>query len=354
MLFELTQDPPSYSSIIDNYCSRLGARLHSESVEGATALTHQAKEYVQHKTEAVHLPLSETPRKHLRITEHAPYLEHNQDEQQWQKTLVSESSLSCENSLFRLSNDALAHCQRDTPETMGAIGSVPACGGSIQDNIEMATIVEVNDTIADSLNKFLSAMMIYPDWQLKIHGEIDANLGQRMVAMKEDAEQLPTLRAAIQETMRWRAIVPSGASASSTETTIFAGSHTPTETTVHGVEALITRDSERQHSSEKFDPDRWLGSGPFPSTNPDINHPALSGHNQFDGNSGLHLEVSLIELELMAACSGILSAFELRHTTSSTGDSAEPATDLIPRCEDTKEKVAALWRQAEAQESVDM
>lgn len=64
-------------------------------------------------------------------------------------------------------------------------------------------------TVAGPLYYFLLAMMHHPQWQKKCQEEIDRVCGDRMPDLN-DAPNLPTLRACIKETMRWRPNVPTG------------------------------------------------------------------------------------------------------------------------------------------------
>jgi cytochrome P450 len=64
-------------------------------------------------------------------------------------------------------------------------------------------------TVAGPLYYFLLAMLYHPEWQRKIQKEIDEQCGGRMPELT-DTPNLPTLRACIKETMRWRPNVPTG------------------------------------------------------------------------------------------------------------------------------------------------
>lgn len=64
-------------------------------------------------------------------------------------------------------------------------------------------------TIAGPLYYFLVAMVLHPEWAQKAQKEIDEACEGRMPTL-DDAPKLPTLRACIQETMRWKPNVPTG------------------------------------------------------------------------------------------------------------------------------------------------
>ena len=64
-------------------------------------------------------------------------------------------------------------------------------------------------TITGPVNSFFLAMVLHPEWQEKARKEIDEVVGDRLVEIT-DAPYLPTLRAVIQECVRWRPPVPLG------------------------------------------------------------------------------------------------------------------------------------------------
>lgn len=64
-------------------------------------------------------------------------------------------------------------------------------------------------TVAGPLSYWLVTMIHHPQWQFAVQREIDVACEGRMPTIK-DAPKLPTLRACIKETMRWRPNVPTG------------------------------------------------------------------------------------------------------------------------------------------------
>lgn len=66
-------------------------------------------------------------------------------------------------------------------------------------------------TIAGPLKFFLMAMALHPEWQKKAQEEIDRVCGDRMPDFNDFAD-LPTVRACLKETIRWRSGVPLGES----------------------------------------------------------------------------------------------------------------------------------------------
>lgn len=64
-------------------------------------------------------------------------------------------------------------------------------------------------TISGPLHYFLIAMVQHPEWQRQCQKELDSACMDRFPCVT-DSPQLPTLRACIKETMRWRPAIPTG------------------------------------------------------------------------------------------------------------------------------------------------
>jgi cytochrome P450 len=57
---------------------------------------------------------------------------------------------------------------------------------------------------------FIVAMLLYPDIQKKIQGELDSVIGRERLPTFEDRPNLPFIDAVCKETMRWRPVTPLG------------------------------------------------------------------------------------------------------------------------------------------------
>jgi cytochrome P450 len=64
-------------------------------------------------------------------------------------------------------------------------------------------------TLSGPLQYFMMCMMLHPEWQKKCQEEIDRVCGDRMPTVG-DMSELPTVRACLKETLRWRSGVPLG------------------------------------------------------------------------------------------------------------------------------------------------
>lgn len=79
------------------------------------------------------------------------------------------------------------------------------------------------------------AMLHYPAWQESIQVEVDAVLGrgeEARAVRSEDSERMPTVRAAMRETLRWRPILPAGMPHAIFQDDVYEGYHIPKGATV--------------------------------------------------------------------------------------------------------------------------
>lgn len=65
-------------------------------------------------------------------------------------------------------------------------------------------------TTSSAMQSYCLAMWHYPDWQLKVQRELDEVVGDDRLPSFDDWPNLPTVRAAMKETLRWRPVVPGG------------------------------------------------------------------------------------------------------------------------------------------------
>lgn len=64
-------------------------------------------------------------------------------------------------------------------------------------------------TVAGPLQYFLMCMALHPEWLARVQHEIDGVCGDALPT-SDDYARLPTVRACIKETLRWRSTVPLG------------------------------------------------------------------------------------------------------------------------------------------------
>lgn len=96
--------------------------------------------------------------------------------------------------MFLFSEDGKNHKITKDEEAGYAVGMMAMIGGVL---------------LSSPLQSFLLALCFYPEWQKKAQDEVDSVCGDR-APHTSDMNQLPTVRALIRETFRWRPPVPLG------------------------------------------------------------------------------------------------------------------------------------------------
>ncbi|CAJ2501268.1 Uu.00g041210.m01.CDS01 [Anthostomella pinea] len=112
-------------------------------------------------------------------------------------------------------------------------------------------------TICGPLQFFLMAMMLHPEWQRTAQDEIDRVCGNRMPTTADFAD-LPTVRACLKETLRWRSGVPLGVPHQCEQDDEFMGEKIAKGTIVLACEWSMNRVASRYPDPENFHPDRYL------------------------------------------------------------------------------------------------
>ncbi|KAK5993541.1 Cytochrome P450 monooxygenase COX1-like protein [Cladobotryum mycophilum] len=115
-------------------------------------------------------------------------------------------------------------------------------------------------TISGPAQYFLMAIALHPEWQRKAQEEIDRVCGDRMPSI-DDYADLPTVRACIKETLRWRSGVPLGVPHQCEEPYEYKGVRIEKGTIILACEWSISRIPEKYPDPEAYRPERWLESG---------------------------------------------------------------------------------------------
>ena len=63
-------------------------------------------------------------------------------------------------------------------------------------------------TTSGSMRSFCLAMCHHPEWMQRLNDELDAIVGPDRLPTFQDYSSLPTVRAVVKETLRWRPVVP--------------------------------------------------------------------------------------------------------------------------------------------------
>ena len=63
-------------------------------------------------------------------------------------------------------------------------------------------------TTSMAMQPFVTAMCLYPEWQLKLQEEVTNAVGSGKIPTFADEPRLPIVRAVVKEVLRWRPVVP--------------------------------------------------------------------------------------------------------------------------------------------------
>ncbi|KAF2746386.1 cytochrome P450 [Sporormia fimetaria CBS 119925] len=176
-------------------------------------------------------------------------------------------------------------------------------------------------TVAGPLYYFLVSMVHHPEWQAKCQEELDRVCGGRMPTLA-DMDRLPILRACIKETMRWKPNVPTakGVAHECEEDQDFGGRFIPKGTRILPLDYAFLRNPKKYPFPEEFRPERWLENTWPTYQEPLTKFPTVKGLTSFGWGRRQCLGMSLTQDELVAACGGLLWAFNLKHKRTPQGD----------------------------------
>ncbi|KAB5513233.1 cytochrome P450 [Coniochaeta sp. 2T2.1] len=172
-------------------------------------------------------------------------------------------------------------------------------------------------TISGPLKFFLLAMVLHPVWQKKAQEEIDRVCGNRMPTIKDYAD-LPTVRACLKETVRWRSGVPLGVPHQAEKDDEYRGVQIKKGTIILACEWSINRVESKYPDAESFRPERWLEPGW-----PTYQEP-LSRYPSFREGQGMHtfgwgrrtcLGNNIVDDEMFCFGAGVLWAFDMAPKT---------------------------------------
>ncbi|ORY18364.1 cytochrome P450 oxidoreductase [Clohesyomyces aquaticus] len=181
-------------------------------------------------------------------------------------------------------------------------------------------------TIGGPAVLFVLAMVLHPEWQRKIREEIDIVVSEEMVDLKH-SPQLPTLRAAILEAIRWRTTVPLGVPRLLEKNYTFDGYHFPKDAVVHVLDIALSRDPERYLNPSEYNPGRWLDEKSPNYKTPLTEYPRLKGHHIFGRGRRMCPGQDLAEAELFVLCGNLLKFFDLRPKLDRKGNPIWPDPD---------------------------
>ncbi|KAK1966912.1 cytochrome P450 [Colletotrichum sublineola] len=168
-------------------------------------------------------------------------------------------------------------------------------------------------TISGPMQFFLMCMALYPEWLKKCQEEIDRVCGDRMPT-RDDFAELPTVRACLKETLRWRSGVPLGVPHQCENASEFQGVRIEKGTIILACEWNINRDPKTYPDHDNYRPDRYLDPS-FPTY-----QEPLTRYPNFRDGVGMHtfgwgrrtcLGQNLVDDEMFIAGAGVCWAFDM-------------------------------------------
>jgi cytochrome P450 len=115
------------------------------------------------------------------------------------------------------------------------------------------------ETTNIQLQIFILACLAYPEWISKAQKELDEVVGKSRLPNFEDIERLPYIQAVVEETLRWRHIVPTGIPHATTQDDYYKGYLIPKGSTIIPLFIAMRHDERLFDSPTDFRPERWIG-----------------------------------------------------------------------------------------------
>jgi cytochrome P450 len=122
-------------------------------------------------------------------------------------------------------------------------------------------------TTSDVLQIFLLACVAYPSFLASAQKELDAVVGQKRLPDFTDLDYLPYIHAVIEETFRWRHILPAGIPHATTREDVYNGYVIPKGSTIVPLFSAMRKDEVLFDAPAEFRPERWLGTSRTQSGN---------------------------------------------------------------------------------------
>ncbi|KAB8760598.1 hypothetical protein FH972_026590 [Carpinus fangiana] len=170
-------------------------------------------------------------------------------------------------------------------------------------------------TVGSPIQSFIRMLATFPDYQARLHSELDAVVPATRLPELSDMPDLPLLRACIKETARWRPPIPTSIPHKLDRADVVNGCLVAADTPVFAAEYSICRDAVRFPRPFDFLPERWLEPA-FPTTfrEPTTRYPELLGSTMFGWGRRWCMGQHVSQDELYAACAHLVWAFEVRPT----------------------------------------
>ncbi|KAK0122021.1 hypothetical protein ONS95_010286 [Cadophora gregata] len=216
-------------------------------------------------------------------------------------------------------------------------------------------------TTSAAMLNFVFAMTHYPEWQTPLWEELDRVCGNRIPEFT-DIPELPTVRAVIKETMRWRPVTAGGVPHQLTKDDVYDGYFLRAGTMVHANQWAIHRDPKLYPDPETFNPTRWL-SKEFPTySEPLSKFPNLQNFTAFGSGRRICPGMNIAERSLYILTARIAWACKISKKRDSAGQeipvplydytagfNTEPnpwSFELVARNKEREEAIIKAWEEA--------
>ncbi|KAF9476061.1 cytochrome P450 [Pholiota conissans] len=267
----------------------------------------------------LHLVSVNIPGKYL--VESWPWLLKLPQSLQWFRKEPEKRKVRDINFLMHLYNDVKQRMQNGTiPEclTSQCVTNIKKLG---MEEIELAYAVSSPfgagiETTAGTTMTLILAMLHYPKIQKKAQAELDAVVGWERMPEYEDRENLPYIRALINETLRWRPVaILGGTPHAVTADDVYNGMFIPKGSTVFANFYGIMKDPEMFPDPEEFKPERFLET-----TDPRLKNFDLPFGFGRRSCPGIHLALNSLFINI----SRILWAFDIKPALDRNGKEIIP------------------------------
>ncbi|KAJ9630031.1 hypothetical protein H2204_008835 [Knufia peltigerae] len=137
-------------------------------------------------------------------------------------------------------------------------------------------------TTSLTMQNYCLAVCHFPEWQERLHDEVEKVVGPGRVPEFTDWGQLPLVRAFAKELLRWRPVVPSNLPHRAVKSDVYQGYYIPKGSLVWGNQWGMHRNEAMYPNGDSFCPDRWLRPE-YPATykEPNEQQPTIRRYSAF-------------------------------------------------------------------------
>ncbi|KAF8654799.1 hypothetical protein AX16_003368 [Volvariella volvacea WC 439] len=177
------------------------------------------------------------------------------------------------------------------------------------------------DTTVSSISTFILAMVQNPEMLKKGQEEVDAVIGNNRLPdfSDKDPESLPYVQALLQETLRWKPVIPLCVQHASTADDIYEGYEIPKGSVVMpNIWAILRDESIFGPDTDTYNPERFLKDGQI---NPDIMFPEMAFGFGRRICAGKEIALSSVWLSITT----ILATLDITKAKDKDGNVIEPS-----------------------------